>query len=196
MSDTTAATTHSITGGLATFAQHRTSRDQRRVDVIKASKIVEVIDLADETFLATVTDIVGVGVDSTRMDGGDKVTAPESLEKSLKGREWESMMLLGKSLVINRNGRMQKYSWNRWAEGWTNVENGTVLIGPLDIGFVVKISVRPAIGYPVEFSLKPNRGRFVGLYRGVGDRKVSVGLSHVKALVNKPWCEFVGSVSY
>jgi hypothetical protein len=56
---------------------------------------VEVIDLTDETFLATVTDIVGVGVDSTKLDGGDKATAPESLEKSLTRRKWEIIMGIG-----------------------------------------------------------------------------------------------------
>ena len=40
--------------------------------------------------------------------------------------------------------------------------NGTAIKEP-DIRSVVEIGVRPTSGYPVEFSLKPNRGRFVGL---------------------------------
>lgn len=55
------------------------------------------------------------------------------------------------------------------------------------VGSVVEIGVRPAIGYPVELSLKPNRSIFVGAYREVGDRKVSIGLSHVRTMANKPW---------
>jgi len=108
MSDTTAATAHSKTGGLVTSTWHCISRNQRRADVIKASKTVEVIDLTDEGFLA-VTNIVGCGVNRAKLDGGDKFTLSNLLEKSLKWRNWESIMLLGKSFFI-KNGGMQKYT--------------------------------------------------------------------------------------
>lgn len=105
-------------------------------------------------------------------------------------------MLLGKSLAVERNGGIQKYTLNWWVEGWPNVENGTAIIGPVDIRSVIEIGVRPAIGYPAEFYLRLCRGRFVGQYGEIGGGKVSVGLSDVKAMVNKPWREFVGFVSY
>jgi len=44
---------------------------------------VEVIDLTDEGFLA-VTNIVGCGVNRAKLDGGDKFTLSNLLEKSLK----------------------------------------------------------------------------------------------------------------
>ena len=99
------ATAHYETGRLVTSTRYRTSRDQRRADVIKVSKTAEVIDLTDEGFLA-VTNIVGCGVDRVKLDGGNKFTASESLEKSLKRRNRESIMLLGKSLFIKKNGEM------------------------------------------------------------------------------------------
>jgi len=45
-----------------------------------------------------------------------------------------------------------------------NVENSIIVLGFVDIYFVVKIGVKPAIKYPIEFFLKLNRGRFIGLY--------------------------------
>lgn len=57
-----------------------------------------------------------------------------------------------------------------------NVENSIIVLGFVDIYFVVKIGVKPAIKYPIEFFLKLNRGRFIGLYWEVGDGMVLVGI--------------------
>lgn len=82
MSDTTTATTHSTTGGLATSTRHRSSREQRRADVIEASKTAEIIDLTNEGLLATVTNFLGGGNDRAKPDGGDMNTVSDSLETS------------------------------------------------------------------------------------------------------------------
>jgi len=45
--------------------------------------------------------------------------------------------------------------------------------------------VKYVIRYPVKCSLTSNTGRVFRLYRAIGNGKVSVGLSHVKTMVNK-----------
>ena len=90
-------------------------------------------------------------------------------------------------------------------DGWKDVDDGSVL-GGFDVHSVTEAVLRPVIGYPVRFLLRPDgRGSLTGARtykhykkdRKNGDDgyddddglRMSLGLGEVEAMIEEPWTE-------
>lgn len=129
--------------------------------------------------------------------------------------KWEDLAVRPVSFTTESgdNTRTKAQSYTLTIDGWKGDDDGSLLIGLVDVHSVTEVVLRPATGYPVHFILRPDDGgrSLVGArtyeyyeddrdYGGDGDNgpAMSLDLGQLGAMIWQPWTErgFIASVGF
>ncbi len=111
----------------------------------------------------------------------------------------EDLAIRPLSFTVESGTHDKTRSYTLTIDGWKDDDNGSVLSGLVDVHSVTKVVLQPAIGYPVHFLLRPDRGSLTGTptyeyYGDDGDNgdnglAISLDLEKIEAMIREPWTE-------